>query len=178
MNVFVRRYANRFNRHVKGLTRRANEALWAYHWPGNVRELENIIERAVILMDDDSNLDSQHLFSGGEQLRDSLFRVGTDGELHRTVPGSDDKPAELNSDSVVLPGRKIAGSEQADEIPSQDRESMLQHLLSSVGSLDDMETMALDYALAQCNGNVSAAARMLKMRRAQFEYRLKKRQGK
>ena len=178
VNVFVRRYANRFNRHVKGLTRRANEALWAYHWPGNVRELENIIERAVILMDDDSNLDSQHLFSGGEQLRDSLFRVGTDGELHRTVPGSDDKPAELNSDSVALPGRKTAGSEQSDEIPSQDRESMLQHLLSSVGSLEDMETMALDYALAQCNGNVSAAARMLNMRRAQFEYRLKKRQGK
>ncbi|MGN6643862.1 MAG: sigma-54-dependent transcriptional regulator, partial [Verrucomicrobiota bacterium] len=29
------------------LTRRAMEALSAYHWPGNVRELENAIERAV-----------------------------------------------------------------------------------------------------------------------------------
>jgi Nif-specific regulatory protein len=27
--------------------------LTSYHWPGNVRELENVIERAVILSDDE-----------------------------------------------------------------------------------------------------------------------------
>lgn len=35
------------------LTRRAMEALSAYHWPGNVRELENAIERAVTLCEGD-----------------------------------------------------------------------------------------------------------------------------
>jgi Nif-specific regulatory protein len=27
--------------------------LMSYHWPGNVRELENVVERAVILSDDE-----------------------------------------------------------------------------------------------------------------------------
>jgi DNA-binding NtrC family response regulator len=31
------------------ITKRAMDALTAYHWPGNVRELENILERLVIL---------------------------------------------------------------------------------------------------------------------------------
>ena len=28
--------------------------LMNYHWPGNVRELENVIQRAVILTEDDA----------------------------------------------------------------------------------------------------------------------------
>ena len=36
----------------KRLSKNALDALGRYHWPGNVRELENVIERAVILSDD------------------------------------------------------------------------------------------------------------------------------
>jgi transcriptional regulator with PAS, ATPase and Fis domain len=32
------------------------EILMKYHWPGNVRELENVIERAVVLADSDTEL--------------------------------------------------------------------------------------------------------------------------
>lgn len=38
---------------VHGIEDRAMEALCNYHWPGNVRELENVIERALNLLDDD-----------------------------------------------------------------------------------------------------------------------------
>ncbi len=48
---FVKMYAKKFRKQVKGLKKDAMEALLHYHWPGNVRELENVIERAMILED-------------------------------------------------------------------------------------------------------------------------------
>lgn len=38
---------------VHGFTPEALELICAYHWPGNIRELENILERALNLLDDD-----------------------------------------------------------------------------------------------------------------------------
>jgi len=46
---FLRRYAARNRREIRGFTEAALARLRAYPWPGNVRELENAVERAVIL---------------------------------------------------------------------------------------------------------------------------------
>jgi two-component system, NtrC family, response regulator HydG len=48
-NYFVRRYAEKCNRKVLGISPEAQKRLAIYDWPGNVRELENAIERAVVL---------------------------------------------------------------------------------------------------------------------------------
>jgi len=49
---FLTRYAQEFEKPVKGITAAAMEMLLRHPWPGNVRELENAIERAVALADD------------------------------------------------------------------------------------------------------------------------------
>jgi len=67
-SVFVDRYASLYDKHISGISRAALNALNHYDWPGNVRELENMVERAVILADDNSHLDIYHFFSGGEPL--------------------------------------------------------------------------------------------------------------
>jgi two-component system, NtrC family, response regulator HydG len=46
---FLKVYAEKNQRLIKGLTPRALDVFMRYDWPGNVRELENVIERAVIL---------------------------------------------------------------------------------------------------------------------------------
>jgi DNA-binding NtrC family response regulator len=46
---FVRRFSERFGKHVVGISPSALQRLLAYPWPGNVRELENSMERAVAL---------------------------------------------------------------------------------------------------------------------------------
>jgi Nif-specific regulatory protein len=46
---FLRKYAERCKRPVRGVSPSARKALANYDWPGNVRELENAIERAVVL---------------------------------------------------------------------------------------------------------------------------------
>jgi DNA-binding NtrC family response regulator len=48
-NHFLSIYAKRYNKRIAELSSEAMQFLMGYQWPGNVRELEHIIQRAVIL---------------------------------------------------------------------------------------------------------------------------------
>jgi Nif-specific regulatory protein len=49
---FVSHFVKKFEKEIKRISTPVQEMLLSYSWPGNVRELENIIERAVILSED------------------------------------------------------------------------------------------------------------------------------
>ncbi len=53
VNHFTDKINAREGKRVKGIAKEALEMLIGYHWPGNVRELENVIDRAVTLIDED-----------------------------------------------------------------------------------------------------------------------------
>jgi transcriptional regulator with PAS, ATPase and Fis domain len=44
-------YAARYNKPVRGLSRRAEGVLARYGWPGNVRELENLVGYSCMMAD-------------------------------------------------------------------------------------------------------------------------------
>ncbi len=48
-NHFLRIFADRNKKHLKGFSKEALKALIDYSWNGNIRELENVMERAVIM---------------------------------------------------------------------------------------------------------------------------------
>ena len=48
-DFFLKRYAQKYKKDIKGLLKDAQKKLLQYSWPGNVRELQHTIERAVIL---------------------------------------------------------------------------------------------------------------------------------
>ena len=50
-DYFLARYARKYKKEIRGLSRDARSKLQNYNWPGNVRELQHAIERAVILSD-------------------------------------------------------------------------------------------------------------------------------
>jgi two-component system, NtrC family, response regulator len=50
---FMNYFGLKVKKQFAGLSDKFIEKLEAYNWPGNIRELKNIIERAVILADDD-----------------------------------------------------------------------------------------------------------------------------
>lgn len=60
---FLQRFADKMRRPVNTFAAEAAECLQRYDWPGNVRELENVIERAVNLVDG-SQVRPEHIFFG------------------------------------------------------------------------------------------------------------------
>jgi two-component system nitrogen regulation response regulator NtrX len=53
-SYFLERFAEAEGRSPMTLTDDARELLEEYHWPGNVREMRNLMERAVVLVKDDT----------------------------------------------------------------------------------------------------------------------------
>jgi two-component system, NtrC family, response regulator HydG len=147
MAHFLGHYRARHGRHPTGFSRRATDALLKYDYPGNIRELQNLIERGVVYADDGGVIDIGHLFSGTELLPPFSVQLTTEGRLART-------PMREHEKSVTK--EPIAAS------------------VDSGASFAEVELAAYRSALAQTNGNVSAAARLLKISRPQLEYRLRR----
>jgi formate hydrogenlyase transcriptional activator len=54
VEYLVERYAKRSGKHITHTSKNSLKLLQSYDWPGNIRELQNVIERAVILCDDET----------------------------------------------------------------------------------------------------------------------------
>ena len=52
-NLFIEENNREHNKNIRNFSEEAKKLLTQYHWPGNVRELKNVIERAMILTDQD-----------------------------------------------------------------------------------------------------------------------------
>ncbi len=50
---FLTRFNQRLGKHVSQVGEAAMARLCAWHWPGNIRELENVVERGVLLSEND-----------------------------------------------------------------------------------------------------------------------------
>lgn len=73
MEAFLRHYCQLHGREVAGFTPRAVQTLLQYDFPGNIRELQNLVERGVIIVEEDEPIDLHHLFRSGElPVADSL----------------------------------------------------------------------------------------------------------
>jgi len=77
-NFFIEKYHNKYHQTAKQLTDNAKQALLTYHWPGNIRELSHLVERAVLLSENNlidindlhltANNDIEHQNSSTAQL--------------------------------------------------------------------------------------------------------------
>lgn len=144
MNWFLQRLAKKHDKQITGFRERAVDAMFNYDWPGNVRELENMIERAVILAEDGGALDLCHLFTTGEEIDVSSFILKRSGNIALM-----DEPVETPS----APASTGPGARPG---------------------LAETEVAMLRAAIAEANGNLSLAARVLGISRPTLAYRLRK----
>ena len=159
LDYFVERFSALHNRRITGITPRALEGVLNHDWPGNIRELENAIERGIILANDDESLDTRHLFSVGTTVDNpSLMRLTGLGSLHLSK----------SENSSQGPAQNVAAS----------RAMPLEHWVhGAVGeqgmTLAAVEEALVSAALDKTNGNISRAAQLLGLSRAQISYRVK-----
>lgn len=151
MDYFLRKFTAQHGRHVTGFTARAVDALYCYEYPGNIRELENIIERAVIMTDDNQPIDLANLSLSREFAGKPILHLG---DKHSQSEKSA-APDILNGETRVTDYLKARG---------ETIQSMQDALMSK----------AANEAFDAAEGNISAAARMLGITRAQMAYWLKK----
>jgi formate hydrogenlyase transcriptional activator len=54
VEYLIERYAKKAGKKIRTIRKQTLEFFQAYDWPGNIRELQNVIERAVVLCDDET----------------------------------------------------------------------------------------------------------------------------
>ncbi len=102
-------------------------------------------------------IDVQHLFAGGESLRGNTWGLGPMGDLVRPS------------------NRAVRRSPASEDAGAKGLPALVDQLLDRMASFDDIESMLIDRAIPRCDGDVSAVARRLNLRRGQVEFRIKKR---
>lgn len=147
MQAFLAKYCELHKRDIPGFTHRAVQALLQYEFPGNIRELQNLVERGVIMAEEDEPIDLHHLFRGDEPIFGQGLSLNAQGQL----VGS--KPQEaIDEDKAVI--RRAESSARRNP-----------------ASTDGTHYRK---ALVAARYNVSEAARQLGLSRAQLSYRLKR----
>ena len=77
---FLKKYNQRRKQNILGISETSKDILLNYNWPGNVRELENVIERAVVIEDNEEiKVQSLPAFLRGEDAKTTI----TDFEIIR-----------------------------------------------------------------------------------------------
>lgn len=107
--------SSRMNLTVKGIRPEAMECMLAYSWPGNVRELQNILERAMNLLDEDqwisvTQLPQQLKVSGNATLYGGALQSAYEGTLQSAVEKLEKEM--MQSALVSNKGNKVRAAKQ------------------------------------------------------------------
>jgi len=142
----IKKFNERLKKTITGIADDALAALESHNWPGNIRELENVIERTI-------------LFCKNERIERGDLQLGPGGEVPAT------SRMATNPQTPVI-------EDDLDETDSAG---------ASSGSLKDIvraETSRVERelivkALDETGGNVTQAARLLKISRKSLQMKMK-----
>jgi transcriptional regulator with PAS, ATPase and Fis domain len=148
LEKLLKEFCERHGRQISGVTNRAMQTLLTHPWPGNIRELENVLERGIILAEEGGALDLTHLFILDE---------------NQAVP------TQLGFNIL-----KSSTSEKLQTPEFNTSTWAMQFIQRQDATLDDIEKSLISAALESAQGNISKAATLLGISRAQLDYRVKK----
>lgn len=86
---FLEKYQTLYNKRIQGISDKATQALMDYKWPGNIRELENMIERGVILADNNCSIDMESFFPSLAEPSHPLNLINRQGLLSQPEPAEE-----------------------------------------------------------------------------------------
>jgi Nif-specific regulatory protein len=146
---FVQRFAAQAHRRIRGFNNAALIKLQNHDWPGNVRELRNVVERAVIL--------SEQEVLGAEDVVLTKLHLDMDAEPKKAPAGAAPGDSGQGMETAVDPLVDLWGSFVQQGI-----------------SLDDIDRMYIEAVLKATDWNKSKASRILQIERTTLDRRLKR----
>ncbi len=159
----IRKFNERLKKTISGIADDALAVLEAHSWPGNIRELENVLERTI-------------LFTKGDRIeRTDLQLAGANDAAHAHVAAPPAPPA-----ATATP--QSGSGPITPPIYDEDDDAVVgEHVGSASGSLKDIvraETSRVERelivkALEETGGNVTQAARLLKISRKSLQMKMK-----
>ena len=123
---FLKRFEKMYDKQIQGVSEKATNFMQSYAWPGNIRELENLLERAVLLTEDQQLIKLNALFP----------------QMHsdHTV----DEQDSVDLDTLLTEGFDLEQHEQQLIITAMQK---AKHNVSEAARLLGISRAALDYRL-------------------------------
>ncbi len=149
----IKKFNERLKKNISGIADDALAALEIHTWPGNIRELENVLERTI-------------LFCKGERIERADLQLGSGG----------------GTEMPVAPRTTSSGAMAPIDDDDDDEDGVVSEASGSTsGSLKDIvraETSRVERelivkALDETGGNVTQAARLLKISRKSLQMKMK-----
>ncbi|MDB4969743.1 MAG: two component, sigma54 specific, transcriptional regulator, Fis family [Myxococcales bacterium] len=158
---FISRFNERLKKQIAGIDDEALARLMAHPWPGNIRELENVMERTI-------------LFCEGPRIHASDLPPEFVGNAGTTVTAA----AAAAASSLVTQASMPPGATPAFGTPmppagpaGEGRASSLKELVRQ--ETERVERELIVRALEETGGNVTQAARKLKISRKSLQNKMK-----
>jgi len=139
----IKKFNERLKKNITGIADDALAALEQHAWPGNIRELENVLERTI-------------LFCKGERIERADLQLGTTTAEHVVVPSA----------PVPIPDELLDEDSGGGEISGS-----LKDIVRAETSRVERELIVK--ALEETTGNVTQAARLLKISRKSLQMKMK-----
>ncbi|MEZ4400912.1 MAG: sigma-54 dependent transcriptional regulator [Kofleriaceae bacterium] len=141
----LRRFNERLKKSVTGISDEALAVLCAHSWPGNIRELENVLERTILFCKSDT-------IARGDLPEELCAAASAAASAAAAGPGGPDD--DDDDDAVELAG-----------------DASLKDIVRAETSRVEKELIAK--ALAETGGNVTQAAKLLKISRKSLQMKMK-----
>lgn len=151
---FLDKYAKENNKNIKGISREASRLLLKYRWPGNVRELENVIERAVVLSQDE--LLTEDDFS------DLVFSVDQNADTNPEIASVTHVEIPTNSEALDLTSGKLTPG-QLDNLDGKAMEIVV----------NEVESRLIQYAMKKFRYTKTRVAKYLGINRNTLDKKIK-----
>ncbi len=139
----IKKFNERLKKNISGLADDALTALEQHAWPGNIRELENVLERTI-------------LFSQGDRIERSDLQLSNTTELTPVVQLA--VPVAVDDDEADSGGEHASSGSLKDIVRAE---------------TSRVERELIVKALDETSGNVTQAARLLKISRKSLQMKMK-----
>ena len=167
-DFYLKQFNQKLRRQIRGFSPAVAQIFCRYSWPGNVRELRNVIERVMIL-EDQEVITSQWLPRGlAEEPPLPAAMPLQAAAVASPIPGETIPPPYFTTQVAPL----VAVEPAPAPLPKTLAERF--PLPAEGVELEAVEMSLVEQALRRSGGNQTRAAELLGISRDQLRYRLKK----